>query len=148
MPHAKTIKRLDGKKKLISLTAEQEKDIRFFCQQHGIESESELIRQAIVSYIGNDHNDNTLKLSGLKDIREKLAQNYDLLSLLFNYVHLMHLNILAYFPEIPESLKEAAYTSAELRQERFFYSFRERLKDDTPFFEKLLHNYVSGTLDE
>ena len=140
-------KRLDGKKKLISLTSQMEEDIRSYCREKGIESESELIRQAIVSYIDRDYNDNTLKLIGLKDIRESLEQIRDMLSVLYSYQNMMHLNLLAYHPEIAEELKKPAYSSAQNRLDKFFASFRERLKDDPPFFEKLLHAYITGTQD-
>ena len=141
-------KRLDGKKKLVSLTSQMEEDIRSYCREKGIESESELIRQAIVSYIDRDYNDNTLKLIGLKDIRESLGQIRDMLSVLYSYQNMMHLNLLAYHPEIAEELKNAAYSSAQNRLDKFFVSFRERLRDDPPFFEKLLHTYITGALDD
>ena len=140
-------KRLDGKKKLVTLTSRLEEDIRSYCREKGIESESELIRQAIVKYIDGEYDDDTLKLSGLKDIKESLAQIRDMISVLFSYQQLMHLNLLAYHPEIDGELKDAALTSAQNRHEKFFASFRERLRDNPPFFEELLHKYVTGTLD-
>lgn len=143
-----TSKRLDGKKKLIALTAEMEEDIHQYCRDKKIESESELIRQAIVRFIGSEYDDNTLKLSGLKDIREQLSGLHDMVSVLFSYQHMMHLNLLAYHPEIADELKEAAFGSATIRQDKFFASFRDRLRDDPAFFERLLHGYVTGTLDE
>ena len=78
MNKKRTNKRLDGKKKLISFTAQMESDIRLYCRERGIESESELIRQAVVRYLDADYDDNSLKLSGLKDIRESVAQLRDI----------------------------------------------------------------------
>ena len=125
-----------------------EDDLRQYCRQHGIESESELIRQAIVKYLDADYEDNTLKLTGLKNIQENVSRLFDMVSVLFNYQHLMHLNLLAYHPEIPSELKEAAFSSASVRQDKFFAGFRDRLKNDPPFFEKLLHTYVAGSVDD
>lgn len=140
-------KRLDGKKKLVSLTAQMEDDIRRYCRERGIESESELIRQAIAKYLDSEYDDNTLKLLGLKDVRENLSQLRDMVSVLFSYVNLMHLNLLAYHPEITEGLKDAALGSASFRHDKFFTGFRERIRNDPPFFEKLLHTYVTGEMD-
>ena len=146
--HKPLPKRLDGKKKLVPLTAQIEQDMRSYCREKGIDSECEFIRQAIVKYMDSDYDDNTLKLTGLKDVREHITQLKDMISVLFNYLHRMHLNLLAYHPEIAEELKDAAYASASNRHEKFLAGFRKRLQDDPAFFERLLHAYVAGTLDE
>jgi len=140
-------RRLDGKQKLVSFTAQQTLDIKIYCQANGIKSESEFIRQAVVYYIDRDHSDNTLKLSSLKDVKENLSQIQDMLSIIFSYLHQMHGNNLAYHPELDASVKDSAYNSAQQRLERFFTSFQERLKEDPSFFEKLLHKFVTGALD-
>lgn len=145
---SKRSKRLDGKKKLIAFTAEMREDLRVYCLKHGIESESECVRQAIVNLVDNNYDDNTLKLSGLKNIEENLNQIQDMVQVLFSYQRFMHINLLAYHPEIAGEFKDTALKSATIRHEKFFASFRERLRDEPSFFEKLLHNYVSGTLDE
>jgi len=44
-------KRLDGKKKLLSLSAKMENDMRLYCRKMGIKNESELVREAITAYI-------------------------------------------------------------------------------------------------
>jgi hypothetical protein len=137
-------KRLDGKKKLVHFTVRMEKDIRAFCRDKGIESESELIRQAVAGYIYADYGDETLKLQGLKDIREQIAELRDMLDLTFRYIRLMHINLLAYHPELDGELTGAAFASAQTRHGRFFSSFQESLKSDPPFFERLLHRYFSG----
>jgi len=137
-----------SKQKAINLTAEMAENIRSYCREKKIKSQTELIRQAIVHYIDREYDDNTLKLSGLKDIRENIAEIKDMISVLFNYVNLMHLNTLSYHAEIADDYKDAAYKSAENRLDKFFVSFRERLRDDPAFFEKLLHKYVSGSLNE
>src|SRR5215469_9969422 len=92
---AKTPKRLDGKKKLLSLTSRLENDIASYCREKGIENESELIRQALVKYIHGEYDEETFKLSELKGIRESLAQLRDMVSVMFSYTHMMHLNQLA-----------------------------------------------------
>jgi hypothetical protein len=138
-------KRLDGKKKLVRLTARMEKDLRSFCRDKGVESESELVRQAIAGYIYADYRDETLKLQGLKDIREKIAGLHDMFDILFRYVRLMHINMLAYNAEIDPELSAAALKSATDRHARFFSSFQESLKSDPPFFERLLHRYFTDT---
>ena len=133
--------------KLIPLTAQMKEDIHLYCRDHNIDSESELVRQAILAYMDRDYQDNTLKLSSLKDIRENISQIKDMLSIVFNYLDLMHMNLLAYHPEIAEEYKAAASSSAKLRQEKFFSTFRERLKNDPSLFIKILHDYVTGSLD-
>jgi len=143
-----TAKRLDGKKILVSLTARMEDDMRQYRRDKGIESENELVRQAIAKYLDSEYDDDTLKLSGLKDIRESLARLHDMISVLFSFLNMMHISLLAYHPEIPETERKAAYASASTRHEKFFESVRERIKNDSPFFEKLLHVYMTGNIDE
>ena len=139
-------RRLDGKKILVSFTAQQTADMRQYRREYGIKSENEFIRQAIVHYMDKDNSDNTLKLSSLKTVNDSLAKIVDILSVLFSYVHHMHGNLLAYHSEIDGGLKDAAYNSAQRRLEKFYVSFQENLKDDPSFFEKLLHKYVTGSL--
>jgi hypothetical protein len=142
-------KRLDGKKKLVHLTGQMEKDLRAFCRDKGIESESELVRQAIAAYIYAEYRDETLKLQGLKDLKEQAAELRDMLDVTFKYLRLMHINLLAYHAEIDGELSGAAFASSQARHARFFSSFQESLKTDPPFFERLLHRYFSGeTHDE
>jgi hypothetical protein len=141
-------KRLDGKKICLALTSQMQGDLYSYRREKGIESEQELVRQAIASLIYNEYDDNSLKLSGLKDLRESLSQIKDMISVLFKYLDLMHLNLLAYHPEIAGGFKDAAFSSAGARHEKFFSSFRERIRDDPQLFEKILHSYVSGSLDE
>ena len=141
-------RRLDGKKKLVPLTSQMTRDLSFYCRDHKIKSESELIRQAIASYIYKDYGEHNIQLSGINSINIKASQIHDMISVLFSYVHMMHLNILAYHAEIDsEELKNSAYKSAELRLDKFLAFFRERLRDDSPFFEKLLHEYVAGEIN-
>jgi len=137
-----------GKKKMVYLTTEIFEDIHAYCRENGVKSESELIRQAVTAYIDKDYSDNTLKLSGIKNIKESISQIRDMLAVLFNYLNMMHLNLLAYHPEIADLLKDAAYKSSQNRLDKFNESFRNNLKEEPPFFEKLLHKYVTGTLDE
>jgi Arc/MetJ-type ribon-helix-helix transcriptional regulator len=138
-------KRLDGKKKLVSLPSSLEKEMREYCREKHIESESELIRQAIARYITpEDYRDETLKLQGLRDLRKLCEEIRDMLSVTFSYLKLMHTSLLAYNPEIDGELADAAFKSAAMRHGRFFRSFQESLKQDPPFFEHLLHTYFTG----
>jgi len=137
------IKRLDGKNKLITLTKKLEKDIISYCRDKNIESESELIRQAVAKYIYSDYEDETLKLQGLKQLNEKYLELRDMLNILFGYLKIMHVNILAYHPEIDLQFAEAAYNSANMRHDKVFNSFQDSLKNEPPFFERLLHKYYS-----
>ena len=137
----KKTKRLDGGKKLVSLTGEMEKDIRSFCRQRNIESESELIRQAIARFIYPDYSDETMKLQGLKTLREKIEELRDMIDILFRYTRLMHINLLAYNAELDTDLADPALKSATVRHARFFDAFQDSLKNDPPFFERLLHKY-------
>ena len=143
---AKT-KRLDGKPKLLAFSAQMTEDIRSYCREKGIESESEFIRQAIAHYIDREYGDETLKLSGIKDLREGISQLKDMVSVLFTYINFMHQNTLAYHHELPDQVKESAMASAQARIDKFFEAFRKRLRNDPPLFEKLLHKYVTGSLD-
>jgi len=136
-----------GKKKIVYLTAEISEDMRAYCRENGIKSESELVRQAIVAYIDRDYSDSTLKLSGIKNIKDGISQLRDMLSVFFSYQNTMHLNLLAYHPEIADGLKDAAFKSAQSRLDKFNESFKSRLKEEPPFFEWLLHSYVTGSLD-
>ena len=137
-------RRLDGKQKLVAFTAQQSDDIRQYCLQNGIRSESELIRQAVVRYIDQDYGDGAMGLTGIKALSGSVSQLRDMVSVLFVYLNHMHLNLLAYHAEIDGALKDAAYSSAQARLDRFFASFREALRDDPSFFEGLLHDYVAG----
>ena len=140
-------KRLTGKKKLVALTPGIEADMRSYCREKRIGSESELVRQALVHYMDREYDDDTFKLSVLKDVRESLGRLLDMVSVLFSYQHMMHLNLLAYHPEITGDFKGAAFSSAEARLDKFFDSFRDRLADDPAFFERLLRDYVAGAAD-
>jgi len=141
-------RRLDGKKKLVSLTSQMEADIRAFCREKGVESESELIRQAISKYIYPDYDDGTLVLRGIKDTQKKLAELSDMTDLAFKYMRRMHINLISYHPEIENEMAGAAFKSANARHERFFDAFQKSLKDDPPFFERLLHRFYTEDADE
>jgi len=121
--------------------------MRLYRREKGIESENELVRQAIAKLLDSDYSDATLQLSALKGIQENVAKLENMISVLFSYQQMAHFNLLAYHPEIAEELKKPALASASLRHEKFFSAFRDRLRDDPPFFERLLHNYVAGDSD-
>jgi Arc/MetJ-type ribon-helix-helix transcriptional regulator len=143
----KNAKRLDGKKRLLSLTGEMDAGIRAFCREKDIRSESELIRQAVARFLDYDYRDETLRLQGLKDIREKVAELKDMIDITFRYIRLMHINILAYLPEIDGELADPAFKSALGRHAKFFEAFQDGLKNDPPFFERLLHKFFSEVPD-
>jgi hypothetical protein len=140
-------RRLDGKKKLVRFTREMETDLRSYCRDKGIESESELVRQAVAKYIYADSRDETLKLQGLADTAKKIEELRDMVDILFRYVRLMHINLLAYSAEIDAEFADAALKSATARHEKFFSSFQNSLKNDPPFFERLLHRFFTESPD-
>jgi len=139
----KTTKRLDGKKKLITLTSRLQADMSSFCRDKNIESENELIRQAIGKYIYADYKDETLKLQGIKQLQDKIAELHDMIEIVFNYLIKMHVNILAYHPELDPTVKNSALPSAVARHDKFMASFQDDLKNTPPFFERLLHTFYS-----
>jgi hypothetical protein len=140
-------RRLDGKKKLVRFTREMEADLRAYCRDKGIESESELVRQSVAKYIYADSRDETLKLQGLADTAKKIEELRDMSDILFRYTRLMHINLLAYHAEIDPELADAALKSASVRHDRFFASFQNSLKNDPPFFERLLHKFFTESPD-
>jgi hypothetical protein len=140
-------RRLDGKKKLVLFTREMDADIRSYCRDKGIESESELVRQSVAKYIYADSRDETLKLQGLAGLSKQIEEARDMVDILFRYVRLMHISLLAYNPEIDAELADAALKSAAARHDRFFASFQNSLKNDPPFFERLLHNFFTESPD-
>jgi hypothetical protein len=140
-------KRLDGNKKLYALTKRLEADMRTYCRDKGIDSESELVRNAIAKYIYADYEDETLKLQALKSLQGKINEVRDMIEISFNYMRAMHIATLAYHPEIDEKLSDAAFASATNRHKKFFDAFQESLKSNPPFFERLLHKYFSGAND-
>jgi len=141
-------KRLDGSKILIPLTSRLEADMRSFCRDKNIKSKSELVRQAIGKYIYEDYKDDTLKLQGLKQMQEKTAELKDMLDITFKYIRLMHINTLAYHPEIDAQFADAAFSSANNRHDKFFNVFQDSLKNDPPLFERLLHKFYSEESNE
>jgi len=139
----KNTKRLDGNKKLVRFTKKLEADMSSFCRDKNIESESELIRQAVGKFIYSDYTDETLKLQGMKKIQEQITELRDMLDIIFKYLVRFHISNLAYHPEIDAQLADAAYLSAVHRHDKFFNALQESLKNDPPLFEKLLSKYYS-----
>jgi len=134
-------KRLDGKNKLITYTKQMEADVQAFIRDKNIESENELIRQAIGNYIYRDYEDDTLKLQGMKKIQDQITELKDMIDISFKYLTLFHTSMLVYHPEIDQSLVDPAFNSAKRRHEKFFNTFQDSLRRDPPFFERLLHRY-------
>jgi len=139
----KNKKRLDGKKLLVALTRDMESDLRSFRQDHKIESESELIRQAIGNYIYSDYKDETLKLQGMKKIQDQITELRDMIEIVFKYLVRFHISMLAYHPEIDGSQVDSAYQSAMHRHEKFFNALQMSMRNDPPLFERLLHIFYS-----
>jgi hypothetical protein len=137
-------KRLNGKKKLIAFDANMEARIKLYCAENNVESESEFIRHAIASFFENNVRDETLQLKALRDCRRRIGELRDMITVIFSYLRRMHESILGYHPEIPEEMKDAAFQSAQRRNERFFDAFKAGLASDPPFFEGLLHDYFTG----
>jgi hypothetical protein len=137
-------KRLDGKKKCLALTSKLEVDMRSFCRNKNIESESELVRQAIANYIYADYSEDTLKLQGMKKIQDQITELKDMIDITFKYLTRFHISMLAYHPEIDPNLVDAAYQSAVARHEKFFKVFQDSQKNDPPFFERVLHTFISN----
>jgi len=130
----------------VKLTDEQYNYIESFRREKNLESNSELIRQAVISYIGRDTSDTTLKLQAAKKTQDKTDELRDMIDVLFRYVRLMHINLLGYHPQIDEEFSEDAFKSAIERHGRFFEAVQDSLKNDPAFFERLLHNYFSGSI--
>ncbi|GBU28264.1 hypothetical protein R84B8_01822 [Treponema sp. R8-4-B8] len=143
MKNNKNAKRLDGKKILVALTNRLEADMRSFRRDKNIESESELIRQAIGNYIYSDYADETLKLQGMNKIQEQITELRDMIDIVFKYLVRFHISMLAYHPEIDGQFADAAYLSAVHRHDKFFNAIQESLRTDPPLFERLLHKYYS-----
>ena len=139
--------RLDGKKILVRLTGKLESDMRSFQRDKNIESENELIRQAIGNFIYSDYSDETLKLQGMKKIGDQITELRDMIDIVFKYMVRFHISMLVYHPEIDPQLVDAAYQSAMHRHEKFFNSLQASLKNDPPLFERLLHKYYSEKKD-
>jgi hypothetical protein len=139
----KNTKRLDGKKKLLTFTSRLQADMRTFCRDKGIESENELIRQAIGKYIYSDYKDETLKLQGIKQLQDNITRLRDMLEIIFSYLIKTHINLLAYLPELDPTVKDAALASAINRHEKLMLSFQDGLKNNPSLFERLLHSFFS-----
>jgi hypothetical protein len=120
-----------------------EADMRSFCRDKNIESESELVRQAVADYIYADYSEDTLKLQGMKKIQDQLTELRDMLDITFKYLNYFNINFLVYHPDIDPQLADAAFNSAMARNDKFFNKFPDSLKDNPPFFERLLHKYYS-----
>ncbi len=131
-------KRLDGKSKQVRFTKRLAADLSAYCRDKGIESESELVRQAVAKYIYADYTDETLKLQGLNKNRKLLEELRDMINVLFSYMRLMHINLLAYHPEIDAQFADAAFNSANSRHEKVVKALQNNL--DPQMFEQLLHN--------
>jgi len=135
--------RLDGKKKLVAFTKTMETDMHSFLRDKNIESESELIRQAVGNYIYSDYTDETLKLQGMKKIQTQIEENRDMIDIIFKFLEKIHINLLAYLPELDPQVVDSAFLSATHRNDKVIKSLRGSLKNDPPFFERLLSTYYT-----
>jgi Arc/MetJ-type ribon-helix-helix transcriptional regulator len=130
----------------VKLTDEQYNYIESFRREKGLESNSELIRQAVIAYIGRDTSDATFKLQAAAKTQDKVDEVRDMVDVLFRYLRLMHINLLGYHPAIDEEYSEITFNSATERHNRFFEAVQDSLRSDPAFFERLLHNYFSGSI--
>jgi len=117
--------------------------MRSFCRDKGIESENELIRQAIGKYIYSDYQDETLKLQGINQLQNKVTELRDMLEIIFSYLIKTHINLLAYHPELDPTVKDSALASATNRHDKLMLSFQDGLKNNPSLFERLLHTFFS-----
>jgi Arc/MetJ-type ribon-helix-helix transcriptional regulator len=140
--------RLNGKKKLIAFTKEMETDIRMYCRTKAITNESDFIRAAVSYYLDNEFDDRTVMFENMKALEKKVQGLHDMLELSFRYLRFMHINLLAYLPEIDQDLSGAAIKSASKRHDKFFDTFRESLRSEPPFLERLLHTYFMEDEDD
>jgi hypothetical protein len=125
----------------IRLTDQQWGDIEMYCREKGIEQKSELVREAAMRYIHSAANDATFVMQSAQRAEAAMAEIRDMIDVLFRYVRLAHINMLAYHPEIDAEFSEAAFNSANSRHDKFVKAFQESLRGDPAFFERLLHVY-------
>jgi len=135
--------RLDGKKILVSLTKTMEHDIHSFVRDKNIESENELIRQAVGNYIYSDYADETLKLQGMKKIQTQIEEMRDMIEIIFRFLERVHISLLAYHPELDPHVVDSAFMSATHRNDKVISSLKGSLKNDPSFFERLLSTYYT-----
>jgi len=145
MKNNKNKVRLDGKKKLVALTKTMELDMRSFQRDKNIESENELIRQAIGNYIYSDYTDETLKLQGMKNIQTKIDEMRDMIDILFRFLERVHVSLLAYHPELDQQVVDSAFISATHRNDKVIKALRGSLKNDPPFLDRLLSTFFTET---
>jgi len=78
-------KRLDGKFKLVRLTAALEKDMRAFCKMHKIKSESGMVREAIAAYIyDNGKTNTTVNQADMDALGIKIEKLINIMDRVFN----------------------------------------------------------------
>lgn len=131
------------KRKIFLLPVDMVSGMKTFCRDNKIDSEAELVRAAIAHYLDRSYSEETLKMQGVHALINKVETLSDMLDAMFKYIYKMHTNILGYLPEIDAELKDAAYKSAAFRHEKFFNVFQNSLKQDPPFFEKLLSRFYT-----
>jgi Arc/MetJ-type ribon-helix-helix transcriptional regulator len=136
-------KKYGGRRRCISMTSEMESEVAAYCREKNIESESEVIRRAVSEYIHKEYYDTTLELTAINNTQRKIEDLRDMIEIMFKYVARMHENLLAYNGQIPDELAGAAYLSAQTRHKRFMAVFGDKLGEDPPLFERLLHKYYT-----
>jgi len=67
-------KRSYNKKKLIAFTEKMDADMRFFCRNKCIKSESELVRKAVANYIYTNKKDETPDRHILNQLQDILSR--------------------------------------------------------------------------
>jgi hypothetical protein len=116
-----------------------ESEIKSYCREKGIGSESEFIRAAIVSYIAGEIKDNDFILSEVMKINSRLQHIEDVLTAMHQYNRFTHIDLLMYNAEIDDAMKEAANKSAVLRHKKVEDAYHESLYRAPAVLERALH---------
>lgn len=118
-----------------------EKEILAYCAKHKIDTVSEFYRFAVAQVLTPEIEDADFVFSSLKQVHDKLQIIIQQQEILFGFMSHLYRNLLAYFPEIENSLKAAAADSASIRFDKVFDSFKTNIKQDNASFESLLADY-------
>ncbi|MDR2509484.1 MAG: hypothetical protein LBC77_02440 [Spirochaetaceae bacterium] len=139
--------KIKNTRKCYIISDELDKNIKAHCLENNIESESEFVRYALTSFFDRSASAENLLFDAVKTLKVRIGELEKMNAVIFSYLQKMHQNLLAYHAEIDGEYKDAAFHSAKERNERFFKSFKNSLKDEPAFFEKLLHDYFTGEDD-
>jgi hypothetical protein len=125
----------------VKTTIEFEKQIDAYCARHNIQDRASFYRFAASQLLKPDVEDPELVFSSLKHLHDTLHKISRQQEILFSFTGFFFRNLLAYHPEIPNEVKDAAVKSAYDRYERAFKSYQDNLKNTPAMFESLLADY-------